>query len=266
VNPQVYAVRWKRLYAITLALAGSLAGIAAGSAQESRSIRIAVEGANPPFNYIDQAGELQGFEVDLAKALCAAMRADCTFVQHQWDGIIRGLLDREYDAIVSSLGITESRARRIAFSRRYFKPRAAFLANKSSGLAAMDAQTLAGKVIATLERSPHAAYARDVFPQSELKLFGKLQDAVLELGVGRADVVLGPKRWLLDFLATAEGACCELVGDIPATAPHYGSGIAVGLRKQDPELKAAFDGAIEQAMRDGTYDQIRAKYFQFDTK
>jgi polar amino acid transport system substrate-binding protein len=248
------------LLAATLLLATDAAGM------EPRTLKIAVEGANPPFNYIDQNGELQGFEVDLGKALCAAIKAECTFVQHQWDGIIRGLIDRDYDAIMSSLAITESRLKRIAFSRRYYRVRAAFLAPKDTPLPDVGPEALAGKVLATTERSQHAVYAKAVYGDSELRLYGKTHDAILELLVGRADAVLADKRALMEFLRSGEGACCRLIGDVPTTAPQYGKGIGIGLRKEDTELKAVLDAAIEQAMRDGTYDQIRAKYFQFDTK
>jgi polar amino acid transport system substrate-binding protein len=144
--------------------------------------------------------------------------------------------------------------------------RAAFLAPRDGPLTAADPQALAGKSIATVERSQHAAYARTYYGQSELKLYGKSQDAILELLVGRADAVLADKRSLMEFLRSPEGACCRLIADVPTTAPQYGRGIGIGLRHHEPELKAAFDTAIEQVMRDGTYDQIRAKYFPFDTK
>src|SRR5687768_10802499 len=91
-------------------LVGLVLGLALAStplfAQEQRTIRIATEGAFPPFNYME-GNEPQGFEIDLAKAFCAAMTVPCVFVVHEWDGIIRGLLDNKYDAIMASMAITE---------------------------------------------------------------------------------------------------------------------------------------------------------------
>ena len=99
-------------------------GSALSAAQEAPPaqkpvIRVAIVGAYPPFNFIDQNNELQGFEVDLLNRLCEVMATECVLVQHEWDGIIKGLLNREYDAIMSSLEITERRPRRIAYSDPY---------------------------------------------------------------------------------------------------------------------------------------------------
>src|SRR3954452_23894206 len=116
------------------ALAGLLCSLlwtfaaAQAVAEDRPAIKVAIEGAYPPFNYLDQNNELQGFEVDLLKALCDTMQAQCTLVTHEWDGIIRGLLNHEYDAIASSLEINERRAKRIAFSRRYYLIPAPFIA------------------------------------------------------------------------------------------------------------------------------------------
>ena len=126
---------WPRLLlCLTLAVGSALALPA--SAQQPAPIRIAIEGAYPPFNFIDQNNELQGFEVDLAKALCDEMKAECVLVQHEWDGIVRGLLNREYDAIMSSLEILDRRQKRISFSKPYYRIPAIFIAPKDSELKA----------------------------------------------------------------------------------------------------------------------------------
>src|SRR5215212_4447559 len=105
-------------------------------AQDKPEIRVAIEGAYPPFNYLE-GDELQGFEVDLLKSLCNAMNATCTLVTHEWDGIIRGLLNHEYDAVMSSLEVTDRRKKRIAFSRRYYQIPAAMIARKDVELKAV---------------------------------------------------------------------------------------------------------------------------------
>ncbi|MGH6960293.1 MAG: transporter substrate-binding domain-containing protein, partial [Dongiaceae bacterium] len=76
----------------TTAPAGAL------GAMTGKSIRIATEGAYPPFNFVDAGGKLQGFDVDIANALCAKMQATCEIVAQDWDGIIPGLLEKKYDA------------------------------------------------------------------------------------------------------------------------------------------------------------------------
>jgi polar amino acid transport system substrate-binding protein len=233
---------------------------------DKTAIRVAVEGAYPPFNFTDQNNELQGFEVDLLKALCETMRATCTLVPHEWDGIIRGLLNHEYDAIMSSLEITERRSRRIAFSRRYYRIPAAFIAATDQPITSPGPEALAGKSIGIVDRRDHAEYLRIRYPQSEVRTFDKLEDADLDLLTGRLDFVLGDKLALSQFLASREGACCRFVADVPDDPALEGRGYGIGLRKEDEALKARFDKAIGEVMENGTYDRIREKYFPIDIK
>lgn len=234
-------------------------------AQERPTIRIAVEGAYPPFNYLEN-NELQGFEPDLLKALCAVMQVICIPVIREWEGIVRGLLSREYDAVMSSLEINEKRSKRIAFSRRYYQVPAALVARKEATLAAVTPDALAGKTIGVVGRSEHAAYVEDLLKSSEPRVYGKLDEANLDLLTDRIDFVMGDKLALSRFLDSREGACCRFVADVPKNPAYHGHGYGIGLRKEDEALRAAFDAAIAQVMADGTYDRIRAKYISFDVK
>jgi polar amino acid transport system substrate-binding protein len=233
---------------------------------EPQAIRVAVEGAYPPFNFVDQNGELQGFEVNLLAALCEAMKARCTPVLHQWDGIVRGLINREYDAIMSSLEITERRKRRIAFSRRYYLVPPVIVAGKGTELSRDLAGALAGRRVGAVDGSEHAAYVRAVHPGAELVTYAKLEEANLDLLTERLDAVVGDKLAMTKFLGTPEGDCCRIAADIPPEPAHFGQGYGVGVRQEDEALRLAFDRAIEQVMADGTYDRIRARYFPFDIR
>jgi polar amino acid transport system substrate-binding protein len=249
---------------LLLALAST--GPRMAGAADALSIRIAVEGAYPPFNYLDQSNELQGFEVDLLKALCDAMKARCTLVTHDWDGIIRGLINREYDAIMSSLEITERRAKRIAFSRPYYRIPTAFMGRKDDELRPLTPEALEGLTVGVADQDEHIAYLRSLYKGTEVRVYGKLEEANLDLLMGRVDLVLSDKLSLAKFLGTREGACCRFAGDAPFSLAHHGHGYGIGLRKEDQDLKAAFDDAIARVMADGTYDRIRARYFAFDVK
>jgi polar amino acid transport system substrate-binding protein len=231
-----------------------------------QTIRIAIEGANPPFNFIDQNNELQGFEVDLLKAMCELMKAECVLVPHEWDGIQRGLANREYDAIMSSLEITEKRKKRIAFSVPYYRIPASFITRKGSGLRTVTPLALTGKTIGVMDRSDWAEYLDQFYKNSEIRFYAKVEEANLDLLTERIDVVFGDRRLLAAFLASREGACCRLIGNTPVEPAYQHQTYGVGLRKDDENLRAQFNGAIAQVMADGTYDAIRAKYFPFDIK
>ncbi|MBM6594640.1 transporter substrate-binding domain-containing protein [Microvirga pudoricolor] len=236
-------------------------------AEESPAIRVAVEGAYPPFNYIDQNNELQGFEVDLAKALCEAMRSRCTFVTHGWDGIIRALLANEYDAIMSSLEILERRQKRIAFSEPYYRVPVAFIGRKDATIQAVTPKALAGLRIGTNDHDEQFDYLQANYKDSEIKRYSKLEEANLDLLTDRLDLVLGDRFGLAKFLESREGAaCCRIVGDVPARPAFRYQTYGIGVRKEDTALLDSFNAALRQVIADGTYDRVRAKYFPFDIK
>ncbi len=262
--------RGRKLAILGALLAGLVGSVA--SAEETTPaprpvIRIAVEGAYPPFNFIDpNTNELQGFEVDLLKRLCEVMQARCEIVQHEWDGIIKGLVNREYDAVMSSLEITEKRQKRIAFSDPYYRIPAVFVGSKEATPGEVTPQALAGKRIGTTERSDHEIYLKTFYKDSEIVLYAKADEANLDLLVGRLDAVFGDELLLSKFLQSREGECCHVLGDAPADPPYRREVYGIGLRKQDEDLRVRFNNAIAQVKADGTYDGIRAKYFSFDIK
>ena len=254
-------------------LAAAMLGLGAFAAQAQEAalqpksvVRIAVEGAYPPFNFIDANNELQGFEVELLKSLCEAMDTECELVQHEWDGIIRALVNREYDAVMSSLEITERRQKRIAFSDPYYRIPAVFIGSRETAPGAVTPAAMAGKKIGTIERTDHGAYLKTFYKNSEIVLYAKAEEANLDLLVGRIDAVFADELLLSKFLGTREGACCHIVGDAPAEPAYKRESYGIGLRKEDEELRERFNRAIAQLKADGTYDRIRAKYFPFDIK
>jgi polar amino acid transport system substrate-binding protein len=256
---------WRKV-ALLGALTVGLSFALPATAQDRPVIRVAVEGAYPPFNYLDQNNELQGFEVDLLKALCDAMKAECVPTVHQWDGIVQGLLKKEYDAVMSSLEITERRQKRIAFTNPYYRIPAIFIGRKDAPVGQVTPEALAEKRIGTADRSDHETYLKEFYKDSEIELYGKTEEANLDLLVGRLDAVFGDKRFLTKFLESREGSCCHILGDAPANPAYRHQSYGIGLRKEDRGLKDRFNAAIAQVMADGTYDRIRAKYFSFDIK
>jgi polar amino acid transport system substrate-binding protein len=245
---------------------GGHAGLAQDAAAPKPTIRIAVEGAYPPFNFIDANNELQGFEVDLLKSLCDAMKTTCELVPHAWDGIIKGLVNREYDAVMSSLEITERRQKRIAFSDPYYRIPAVFIGSKETAPGEVTPAAMAGKKIGTIERTDHETYLSTFYKDSEIVLFAKAEEANLDLLVGRIDAVFADELLLSKFLESREGACCHILGDAPSEPAYKREAYGIGLRKEDQTLRERFNRAIAQVKADGTYDRIRAKYFSFDIK
>lgn len=245
------------------ALAVVFASAVATAQDDPAPIRIATEGAYPPFNYVEN-NEPAGFEVDLGRALCGVMKVACTFQLQDWDTMIPALKDGRFDAIMSSMEITPERRRRIAFSRRYYRIPAALIGPKDTEPPKPGAAPdLAGKSVGTTASGEFTTYL-EAQAGVTVRTFDKLEEADLDLLTDRIDYVLGDKLALSAFLTSREGvACCRFVADLPV---DRGEGVGIGFRKSDTALLGRFDAAIAAVVADGSYDRIRSKYFAFDVK
>ena len=220
-------------------------------------IRIATEGAYAPFNMITAEGELAGFDVDIAKALCEQMKAECKIVAQDWDGIIPGLKTRKYDAIIASLSITPERKRFVAFTDHYYSNSLTFVAGKESSF---DPTKLEGKVIGAQRATIAGQYLEDNYAKkASIKLYDTQDNAYLDLASGRLDAILSDKLPAYSWLKSDEGKAFEFRGE----NIDIDDKIAIAVRKKDGELKAKFNQALQAIIENGTYEKINAKYFPF---
>jgi polar amino acid transport system substrate-binding protein len=226
-------------------------------------LRIATEGANPPFSTIDSSGALEGFDVDIARALCTKMGADCEIAAQDWDGIIPALLARKYDAIIASLNVTDDRKKVVAFTKPYYHSPSAFVVRKGTATQDLSPKALAGKSIGVQSATNHSAFLEDKYSRAIVRLYNTVADAYRDLAAGRVEYVMYDKLAIYDWLKTPEGACCEMAPGDLSDASYFGSGVAIALRKGDDALLKHFNDAIDGIVADGTYAKINAKYFPF---
>jgi polar amino acid transport system substrate-binding protein len=228
-----------------------------------RTVRIASEGARPPYNYLEN-NKLAGFEIDLARDLCARMKVSCSFIAQDWDGLIPGLLGHRYDAIMAAMEITGEARQKIAFTKPYIRMPSVFLTSKVPPILDTSPAGLAGKAIGVEAGGTHEAYLEDVYKQSEIRPYATLEEAILDLAEGRLAAVIGDKDAIAEYMKTRkEAQCCVLAGAVPRDPDYFGDGIGIGLRKEDKALKAMFEKALNSCMADGAFARIRAKYFDF---
>ncbi len=228
-----------------------------------QTVRIASEGARPPYNYLEN-NKLAGFEIDLGRDLCARMKVSCSFIAQDWDGLIPGLLARHYDAIMAAMEITGEARKKIAFTKPYIRMPSAFMTLKQGAALDMSPAGLVGKAIGVELGGAHQAYLEDVYKRSEIHPYATLEEAILDLGEGRLDAVIGDKDAIAEYMKTRkEAQCCVLSADVPHDPAYFGDGIGIGLRKQDKALKAMFEKALDFSVADGAFAKIRAKYFDF---
>jgi polar amino acid transport system substrate-binding protein len=251
--------------ALRIALAASAAMLAIGVAQaQDRTLKIGTEGAYPPFNNLTSDGKLEGFDIDIANALCEEMKAKCEFVTSDWDGIIPALQSSKFDAIIASMSITDERKEKVDFSKKYYNTPSAIIVPKDSTIAGPTKEALAGKTVGVATSTTHFNYATQTFTDSTIKGYPSSQEFMLDIANGRLDAAEDDIVVLSQFLATPEGACCKLLGS-PEPQPEaiFGPGAGVAVRKGDP-LAGEFSAAIEAIRANGKYKTINDKYFKFD--
>lgn len=246
---------------VLLALA---APFAAAQAPEWKKIRIAVEGAYPPFSEIGPDGKIKGFDIDIANALCAQMKAECTLVQAEWDGMIPALQARKFDAIIAQMSITEERKRSVAFTNKYANT-PAWLIAKASAPADQSAAAWKGKKIGVQRTTTHDRYATEHFKHSEIVRYAKQDEVFLDLAAGRIDAALC-ESVVADqgFLKKPSGKGFARVGGPIDDVKIFGVGAGIAIRKGDTALVQKFNAAIDAIRADGTYKKIQDRYFDFD--
>ena len=247
-------------------------------------IKIGTEGAYPPWNSKDAAGNLNGFEVDLAKALCEIMKHNCTIVEQDWDGMIPALTSKKFDAIMAGMSITSERLKTINFSQGYADEVASLAVMKGSSIENINTpeginlniggsdvdkalktltSSLSGKTVCTQIGTIHQNFLEsgDV-GKINLKTY-KTQDEVnLDLTNGRCDVALAAAVAFTDY-AEKSGKAVVLTGPT-FSGGAFGNGVGVGIRKGDSKLLNEFNAAIDKARDDGIISKLTIKWFGFD--
>ena len=259
--------------------------ISASYAGDWSKIKIGTEGAYPPWNGTNAAGELEGAEIDLALDLCARMNAECELVAQDWDGIIPALQNGKYDAIIAGMSITVERMEVINFSQGYANEPASFSVLKSSKLAAlksggkvnMDAlnsastalleslkSTLKGSVVGVQGSTTHENFVKQVLGDSvTMKSYDTQENLELDLSVGRIDAALSDQGSMEKFMESENGKDIVFIGPGLGGGP-FGEGVGVGLRKRDTDLLKMFNRAIDAARADGTLAEHFTKWFGKD--
>lgn len=279
----------KTLTRCAVAMAASLLLVCGTSAQTKdwSTIKIATEGAYKPWNFTDPSGKLVGYEIDLAEDLCKRMKAKCEIVAQAFDGVIPALNAGKFDAIMAGMNITDKRKEAIAFSEIYGRTPSTFAVLKTSPLAklpedgkvySLNAEglpaaqksldllkpMLKGKVIGVQTSTAQANFLEQYFKDViEIRQYKTTEQHDLDLKAGRVDGVFASISYLKGVVEAPDNKDLTLAGPRFSGGP-LGFGVAVGLRKSDPELQAKFSAAVAAAVADGTVKTLSVKWFGFD--
>ncbi|MBE3640546.1 transporter substrate-binding domain-containing protein [Mangrovicoccus algicola] len=242
--------------------AAFLAATAALPAMAQDSLVIGTEAAYRPFAWVLPSGELTGFDIDIARALCTEMGVTCEISDQAYDGLIPALNAGKVDAIIASMFITEDRLEAIDFAGPYYVTPGLFIGPEGADLD-LTPESLKRKFIGVQRGSTMADYVEARLPGARVQFYDTLDAATLDLVSGRVDLVFADSVVIEEFLASEDGAGFAQVGE-PVTDPILGEGAGIGLRKGEEELKARFDAALAAIIASGEYAEINARYMSSD--
>ncbi|MBR9763187.1 MAG: transporter substrate-binding domain-containing protein [Rhodobacteraceae bacterium] len=227
-------------------LSTALLALTAGGALAQDVVRMGTEGAYPPYNFIDDNGEVAGFERDLGDEICARAELTCEWVTNDWDSIIPNLVSGNYDTIIAGMSITDERDEVIDFTQDYYPPTASIYLAMDEGV------DLTGGVVAAQANTIQAGYVAET--GATLLEFATGEETIAAVKNGEADAVFADMDFLLPF--TEDGELMAVGEEVP-----LGGGIGMGLRESDSELKDKFDAAITSMKEDGSLNALLDEYF-----
>ncbi|WP_028356867.1 transporter substrate-binding domain-containing protein [Brackiella oedipodis] len=250
----------------TLMAAGLIAAFACTAVQaKERTIRFGTDAAYAPFESTTPSGDIVGFDIDIAKAICAKLQAKCTFQNQSWDGIIPALHAKKFDVISSSMSITDERKRAVAFTDKVWATPNVLIGKEGVDINTTPEAT-AGKDIGIQQGTTQDKYASKYFTKANIRRYKTFEDALNDLKTGRVVAIFADGGVANEFLKSDAGKGYVLLGDTlqnDADKDIFGAGTGFAVRKSDKDLLNDLNKALQEIHDDGTYEKLNKQYFPF---
>lgn len=225
-------------------------------------IRFVTDSDYPPFNYLDEEGQLTGFNVDLARALCDELSVECSVRALPWNRLLPALEKGEADAVIASYRISEKILQQVDFTDSYYHTPARFVALKTNPVRAIIPEILADKKIGVVANTAHQAYLEDFFSSSRVVKFATPVQARSALREGSIDVLFGDGLSLMFWLnGISSEDCCTFRGGPFTESKYFGEGIAIAIRKGNGKLRDALNYGLHLARGGGRIEELHLRYF-----
>ncbi len=225
-------------------------------------LRVLTEPDYPPFNYYDEEGQLTGFNVDLARAICRELAVDCDIATADWDTLVPSLKNNEADAVVASVAINAKSLGEADFTQRYYATPARFAVKTGSGIEDISVPALRDKKIAVVQGSAHEAFLRDFFEGAVIKSYPSFAAAGNALKSGEADLLFGDSISLMFWIQGTDSArCCEFKGQGYIEPHYFGEGAGIAVKKGNARLREVLDYALARVKASGRYEELMLRYF-----
>ncbi|MGJ0506689.1 MAG: transporter substrate-binding domain-containing protein [Methylocystis sp.] len=227
-----------------------------------KQIRFLTEDDFPPFNFLLSDGQLAGFNIDLARALCAELEIPCTIQRRSWELLLPALDDTSGDAVIAALAINDDTRKRADFTAPYFLTPGRFVMFRDTPLSAATPEAIGDRKVAVVGGSRHEAFLKTFYPEAERVVFETTAQARNALRTGKVTAHFGDAIGLSFWLNGAEAGGCCAFKDGPFTDPRYfGEGVGIAVRKGNEPLRRALDYALAKLDRRGALGELYLKYF-----
>lgn len=226
-----------------------------------KSITFATEATYPPFETVAPSGQLQGFDIDVANAICSKLKAKCNFINQPFNSLIVNLQLGKFDAIISAMAITAEREQAVSFTKPYYIDTISFIAPKNTVFDTTPGK-LKNKIIGVQQGTTFATYLSTVYGKDvTIKTYASEETAVLDLQSGRIDAVMGDTPLLAIWLREHGNGKYHFVGKPMENPKLLGNGFGIAVNKTNTKLLQSLNTAIAELQHDGTIKKIIAKYF-----
>jgi ABC-type amino acid transport substrate-binding protein len=255
------ATRRRARLALPLFVLGLLALTAGPVAAEISRLRIAVFGQDPPKSFTNPSGELTGFDVETARALCRHLQIECELLPTDWSALLPGLEAREFDAAIASISMTDERRSRVDFTRAYYRSPARFVA-RAGRLESVDPESLRGMRLGVRRDTTFDRYATDNLEGVvTLHRYATQQDALLDLILGRIDLTLGDEITLREgFLEARQGSGYAFVGGPVDDRRWFGDGNGIAVVPGDVGVVQLLDRGVADLQAKGVLGRLAERW------
>lgn len=237
--------------AAALGIAAACGGNGGGASTEMPTFTYAASGGYPPFSMM-QNGKLTGFDIELGQLLAKKMGMKANPVTNPFETIIEGLNAKKYDAVIGSLAITPERQQVVDFTIPYYTSGAQlYVAQDNTTITGPN--DLAGAVVGTTKASTYLALAQKLVGKKNAIGYDADTIALQDLLTGRVDAAITDQ--VVGGLAIKKGLAIKAVGTPMETTDQ-----AIAVRKDEPELLAKLNKALEEAKADGSYKALSEKW------
>lgn len=226
--------------------------LAMTTAAQAQDITFAAEPSYPPFENTNEKGEIIGFDVDVANAICKEIQANCKFISQSFDSLIPSLKAKKFDAAMSAIDITDARAKQVLFTDPYYDSSASFIAVKGK------ADQSNAKNVGVQNGTTFQQYVVAETKQYDAKSYASLQAAILDLKNGRIDMIFGDTAVLAEWMKTDDSL--TFVGDKVNNKKYFGNGLGIAMNKANKQLAADLNSGLAIIKANGEYQKIYDKW------